>query len=42
MVICSLVSPLYDHHLAIWWLIHDVVMIAGLDIVLICHGPIMA
>ena len=29
MVICSLVSLSYDPHLAIWWLIHDVVMIAG-------------
>ena len=33
MVICSLVSPSYDPHLAIWWLIHDVVMIAGCNIV---------
>ena len=42
MVICSLVSPSYDPHLAIWWLIYDVVMIADFDIVLICHDPIMA
>ena len=39
MVICSLVSPSYDPHLAIWRLIHDVVMIAGFNIVLICHYP---
>ena len=42
VVICSLVSPSYDPHLAIWWLMHDVVMIAGFNIVLICHDPIMA
>ena len=41
MVLCSLVSPSYDPYLAIWWLIH-VVMIAGFNIVLICHDPIMA
>ena len=42
MVICSLVSPSYYRHLSIWRLIHDMVMIAGVNIVLICHDPIMA
>ena len=42
MVICSLVSLSYDPYLAIWRLIHDMVMIAGFNIVFICHDPIMA
>ena len=42
MVICSLVGPSNDPHLEIWWLIHDVVMISGFNIVLMCHDPIMA
>ena len=31
MVICSLVSPSYDPHWAIWRLIHDMVMIAEIN-----------